>query len=568
MPHCMNGFFDCLAVHRSSLHRSRYGLSRHILAPLRYSTVPPLPRLRSLSILSAKQAKKAANKERTVTDTSTPTTTSTAPGILEYVDPNTVQIGTNIRSDAPLTREFIASVRENGVITPVLAYRDTAGAVIIRAGQRRTLAAREAALPTIPVYMITGGEQIVERIVQQLVENEQRENITDTDRTTAYQQLAFEGLTPTAIAKRTGSKPALIKTGLAVAANPVAADAVHTHQLTLDQAAVLIEFDGYPPIVDALIRVATEDPDQFEHAAQRARDDIQLIEQTAAAENALTERGYTILTERPSPGDYTSIHRLTTADGEPVTEEDLEQADGRAAYVRVYYRGEEPTVSYFIADPTAAGFTARPAPSYQPTGGGQQAGPMTEEQKVERRTVIAGNKAWDAAETVRRDWLATFLTRKTLPKDAGHAIARGLTTHRSVVGTAIERGNTVALTLLGLERHGYGSDPLADLLATSPTNAQHVSLAVILGGIEDSTSRNTWRRPSTADADYFGQLAAWGYPLSDIEQQIITPASPAEHTSGDDDDEHENDPDDDPADDDLTADHDDDDDDDDDELTE
>src|SRR5689334_24043901 len=59
---------------------------------------------------------------------------------------------------------------------------------------------------------------------------------SDGDRAAAFQQLAFEGLSVTAIAKRTGTKQAVVKNGLAVAENAVAVSAIQEHQLTLDQA--------------------------------------------------------------------------------------------------------------------------------------------------------------------------------------------------------------------------------------------------------------------------------------------------------------------------------------------
>lgn len=49
------------------------------------------------------------------------------------------------------------------------------GNVLLRAGQRRTLAAREAGTTTIPVYIVDPDEATVERIIQQMVENDQRE---------------------------------------------------------------------------------------------------------------------------------------------------------------------------------------------------------------------------------------------------------------------------------------------------------------------------------------------------------------------------------------------------------
>ncbi|PPI12786.1 hypothetical protein C5D04_11280 [Rathayibacter sp. AY1D2] len=87
---------------------------------------------------------------------------------------------------------------------------------------------------------------------------------------------------------------------------------------------------------------------------------------------------------------------------------DIENVEGRAAYVRVVFTGSSADVSYYLSDPRAAGFRKE---------GGNTAGPMTDEQKAERRTLVANNKAWHAAETVRREWIASFLSRKTLPQD-------------------------------------------------------------------------------------------------------------------------------------------------------
>ncbi|HEX4100422.1 MAG TPA: hypothetical protein VHY21_07720 [Pseudonocardiaceae bacterium] len=48
---------------------------------------------------------------------------------------------------------------------------------------------------------------------------------------------------------------------------------------------------------------------------------------------------------------------------------------------------------------------------------------MTEEQKAARREIVANNKAWDSATTVRRAWLTTFFARKTAPPEAARWIA-------------------------------------------------------------------------------------------------------------------------------------------------
>ena len=49
------------------------------------------------------------------------TDTSTTTGTIEHVDPTTVIVEANVRTTAPLDKEFLASIRENGVLTPILA---------------------------------------------------------------------------------------------------------------------------------------------------------------------------------------------------------------------------------------------------------------------------------------------------------------------------------------------------------------------------------------------------------------------------------------------------------------
>lgn len=161
-----------------------------------------------------------------------------------------------------------------------------------------------------------------------MVENDHREALTDGDRAAAFQQLAFEGLSVTAIARRTGTKQRVVKTALAVTENPVTATAIQEHQLTLDQAAVLIEFDGEDDIRADLIQVATTDPAQFAHAAQRARDEKARVATKANAEAEVAGSGYTVLENDPGyyDIDYTRISELLTADDQRGTVEDIANA--------------------------------------------------------------------------------------------------------------------------------------------------------------------------------------------------------------------------------------------------
>ena len=103
-------------------------------------------------------------------------------------------------------------------------------------------------------------------------------------RTAAWAQLAFEGITASQIAKRTGTKTDAVKKGLAVAESATVTSVLHEHELTLDQAAVLLEFEDDADARAHLIEVATNDPTQFEHTAQSLREDAAEKARLAAVE--------------------------------------------------------------------------------------------------------------------------------------------------------------------------------------------------------------------------------------------------------------------------------------------
>lgn len=433
-------------------------------------------------------------------------------GIIEQINPTALTIDTNIRTTAPIDKGFVDSIAANGVLTPILAWRDAEGAVRVRAGQRRTLAAREAGLQAVPVFVVEEAADTAQRIIEQIVENDQREGLTEADRIQAWRQLELGGVSVTKIAQRTGTQRGRVKTGLTVAANATSAAAVAEFGMTLDQAAALIEFEDDPELVATLTRYAVEDPNYFPVAVQRAHNDrhrAALREKVEAEEAA---KGHRILTDRPEWNQTPyRLHDLTTADGDPVTEELVQDQPGVAVYVGVNYR-DEVQVSYYIDAPAAFGYAVRENVHVSVS----QAGPMTDEQKAERKVLIANNKEWDAAETVRRNWLTAFLARKTLPKNASTVIAWALSASRYTVATSMQQGNAVATALLGIG-DGYG-ERIAAHLEQHPTRATHVALAIALGGIEQGTSRNTWRQPVTETARYFQALAAWGYPLCPVEK--------------------------------------------------
>jgi len=451
-------------------------------------------------------------------------TTAATTSTLEHIDPHSLVIEDNIREAVTLEPGFVASIREHGVLQPVLAIRNPDGTLTVRDGQRRTLAARATDTATIPAYVVDAGDDATVRIIQQIITNDQREAITETERVQAFQQLALAGLSADTIATRTGHSPDRVHKSITVAASAAARAAIATGAVTLDAALVLAEFDGDDTAVQYLTEVAAEDPEQLTHAAQYYRDKHAtdaLITVTAAT---LTGQGIRVVTEDE---DYTPLSALTDTDDTDGPRLGLDEdthtgCDGHAVVVTAWRGATEATVKPVCTRPD------QHSPRWPATGTGTgkvAGGPMSEEQKAERRQVIENNKAWDSAEVVRRDWLTTLLTRKTLPKDALRYSAQVTAAHGDRFDS---KARDLAHTLFNLDKpHRFSGNALPHLIDTTPTKAGHVLLALALTAIEATTGRHTWRTPSAGDQAYFRQIAAWGYTLSPVERIVAGTLDPA-----------------------------------------
>jgi ParB family chromosome partitioning protein len=466
--------------------------------------------------------------------------------VLEQVDPRTLVLEANVRADARLDKAFVASVRDRGVLVPIVAHRD-AGVLRVLYGQRRTLAAVEAGRTTVPVYVVDvpDGEKAREagRIVDQLIENDHRTDLRDAERAAAFQQLSVLGLTASQIARRTHRKVATVRTGLAVSGSELATAALDRYDLTLEQAAVLAEFDSDPEAVKALTVVAVQDPGQFDHTTQRLRDRRATAAARDAAAAELESAGVPVAPE-PQYGDrlVAKLSHLQAADGESeLSAEEHAGCGGHAAFLRDRgaWGGTPDVAAVFVCtDWRKYGHQERLGSPITGMGSSGNGGKMSEEQKTERRVVVANNKAWDSARPVRRRWLTTFLARKSAPKDAPQWTAVTLANCSHEVRRALEDGHQTALQLLGLTsgdkatvRWGLYSPkphPVAEAAAAaSPARAGVLTLGLLLGGLESTVTRDAWRRPTAAHQAYFTALGDWGYPLSEVEQLVIQPTDDA-----------------------------------------
>jgi ParB family chromosome partitioning protein len=138
------------------------------------------------------------------------------PGIrLIQVDPNSIvpnprQPRTHF--DESDLAELVHSVREFGVLQPVVVRKNTNGEYELVMGERRTRAAREAGLDAMPAIVRETGDEDLLR--DALLENLHRSELNPLEEASAYQQLLEDfGITQEQLATRIGrSRPQISNT--------------------------------------------------------------------------------------------------------------------------------------------------------------------------------------------------------------------------------------------------------------------------------------------------------------------------------------------------------------------
>ena len=125
----------------------------------------------------------------------------------EQLDPRTLLVDVNVRTDVQLDKQFVGTIKDHGVLVPIVAV-DTPDGVRVRFGHRRTLAAVEAGLDTVPVLIVApesgdpdSDAAEIDRLVTQHVENTHRAGLTTADEVGVAGQLAAFGLSVNQIAR-------------------------------------------------------------------------------------------------------------------------------------------------------------------------------------------------------------------------------------------------------------------------------------------------------------------------------------------------------------------------------
>lgn len=488
--------------------------------------------------------------------TTTDTTAEQVAGSVEYIDPQALEFEDNVRDHVELDKDFLASLRELGVIVPILAIRDAEGRTYVREGQCRTLGAREVGLTRVPVYVMPAGATdedtaTVERIVQQMVANDRRTALTNSQRARAIQQMLDTGMSATKVAKKLSMRREDVKAAGAASKSATALDALDGGQLDFTQAEALAEFDGDDAAIEQLLRAAHWGGNHFDHAVSSLRAEREIKALIAEAEKEYTERGYTILEDRPRWSDLTAVavEYLRTSDderlpddfekkpehwavyltddcayvdkttGEEVAEHEIDwdtenDADAEPAEgLRHASTITEKTVivpEWYCLDYAAAGLALAPSlrnvaarragasaesDDDSPEAIAEREAAQQEADRRERRKVLVLNRLGDAAESVRRDYVTKLLARKTAPKGAATFVAHCLTRDPYILSQ--NHGSSLTAELLGVKDGSAVRAMVSDVSTNIDARAQVISLAVVLGALEARTDKSAWRNART-----------------------------------------------------------------------
>lgn len=151
------------------------------------------------------------------------------------------------RFDPAQLAELADSIREHGVIMPIVVRRDREGFVLV-AGERRLRASRLAGLPTIPAVVRGSDLASDTQLVLALLENLQRADLDPLEAAEGYQRLVQEfGLRQEDVAKKVGKDRATVANSLRLLnLPPVGREALIAGKISAGHARALLPLGEEP----------------------------------------------------------------------------------------------------------------------------------------------------------------------------------------------------------------------------------------------------------------------------------------------------------------------------------
>ena len=271
----------------------------------------------------------------------------------------------NVRADLDLNEEFVHSVAVNGVLTALRITPDAEGFRVIDGG-RRLAAALKTGTKEVPYDLVPerAGDE-AGQYLDMINTNRHRNPLTVLEEAGALFAAHQAGARKTRLRKAAGLTAAAVNDALAAAqlSEDIRAKVGHlVQQLTLDQYALLAEFEDDPAAVDRLASAAQWGM-SLDHEAERLRQERAEIAEHQRIRAELEGAGVTVTATLPANGQLlTSLCH----DDQILTPETHAACPGRGAFFRPY---DLASPVHYCTDPAAYGHAFRYATASAAPGG-------------------------------------------------------------------------------------------------------------------------------------------------------------------------------------------------------
>jgi ParB/RepB/Spo0J family partition protein len=429
-----------------------------------------------------------------------------------------ITVADNVRSEVGDLSDLIASVKDVGVLEPVLVTRNGDGFVLV-IGQRRLAAAKAAGLKAIPA--VVRDLEDVRRAELQLIENLHRLDLSPVEEGRAFHRLVEEfGYSQRQVATKVGRSQGHITKRLALLDLPEDVQAkVGTDALPVASALALAPIAADPEAVTAVVkeasrysgglgrrenveRVVGEALRQRQYEAKLAKakeaavaDPAPVVEMVADRFGRAALPGSAVLLGSdwgrlnlsPTKHRKAPCHAVTVVDAGPY--------------------GRDPTIAYVCTDPKN-----HPAQLKLSEGLHRAPGPMTDDEKADRAAKREHKAALAEAQEKRRAFVRDRLRRRVVPDEAV-----ALLLQIALVSEPWDRGPSAPLAgdLLGLgsgedEELGVDDEDLLKIArGKQKADVTRLALAYAISGPEAALVRGEWN--PAAVGLYFAWLRKQGY---------------------------------------------------------
>jgi ParB family chromosome partitioning protein len=145
--------------------------------------------------------------------------------------------------------ELASSIKEHGILQPLVVEPSEEGRYKLKIGRRRLEAAKMAGLAKVPTIVLDGPLGTENSLAMMIVENIHREDLDPIDEAEAYAALREMGTKVSAIARLVGKERTYVSHSMRLLRlHPKVREAVRYHTIPRDQALSLLRLEPYQQI--------------------------------------------------------------------------------------------------------------------------------------------------------------------------------------------------------------------------------------------------------------------------------------------------------------------------------